>query len=224
MNTKNFTPWNPKNEHRAYYMAHNVIYDMASDYFNEKEKNMPLAHIRGRDPISYDRYKASGRSPWMDNPQYYFPKWTVRGFTDVLTTKCEQWFGHNCHEMIVGMFNSNGWKNIEEAINGTDNYKELCELWDRWFEGRRKSFMEKMNKEVMKMSGVPAKVPSAHGGVANLLKTLTKTMVSRGASLDTIAKVQYAICTQAGIYIPSEFLTDVAVALDYTREQRNDYQ
>jgi hypothetical protein len=91
----------------------------------------------------------------------------------------------------------------------------LCNRWDNWFEGRRKTFLENMNKEIIKMTGNPAKTPSSHGGVANLLKVLTKTMLQRGASLDTIAKTQYAICTQAGIYIPSEFLTDVSVALDY---------
>ena len=80
--------------------------------------------------------------------------------------------------------------------------------------------MEKINQEIIKMSGVPAKAPSSHGGVANLLKVLTKTMIQRGASLDTIAKIQYAVCTQAGIYIPNEFLTDVAVALDYKDQTR----
>lgn len=58
------------------------------------------------------------------------------------------------------------------------------------------------------------KLPQSHGGVANLLKVLTKTMATRGASIHTIAKVQYAVCMQAGIYIPDEFLTDVLVAAD----------
>lgn len=31
---------------------------------------------------------------------------------------------------------------------------------------------------------------------------------------DYIAKVQYAVCAQAGIYIPDEFIRDVAVTLD----------
>ena len=57
------------------------------------------------------------------------------------------------------------------------------------------------------------KRPSSHGGVANLLKTLTKTMEKQGASIQSIAKVQYTICMQAGIYIPDEFIEDVAVAL-----------
>lgn len=58
------------------------------------------------------------------------------------------------------------------------------------------------------------KNPQSHGGVANLLKVLTKTMHDQGTSIYTIAKVQYAVCMQAGIYIPDEFLTDVLVAHD----------
>lgn len=63
-------------------------------------------------------------------------------------------------------------------------------------------------------NGVPqnGKAPQSHGGVANLLKVLTKTMYDQGSSVYTIAKVQYAVCVQAGIYIPEEFLTDVLVA------------
>ena len=215
MEPERFSPWDPNNEHRAYYMAHNVIYDMASDYFHKIEK--PIIRLKGKyhDATKAEKEAVSGRSPWMDNPQYYFPKWSQRGYTSVLDTKCEQWFHHNCTDMIYGMFRCNGWNNIEDAIKGTHNYKGLCNRWDNWFEGRKKKFMEKMNEQIIKQNGVPAKIASSHGGVANLLKVLTKTMISRGASLDTIAKTQYAVCTQAGIYIPNEFLTDCAVALDY---------
>lgn len=54
--------------------------------------------------------------------------------------------------------------------------------------------------------------PQSHGGVANLLKVLTKTMHEQGSGIETIAKVQYTVCMQAGIYIPDEFLADVLVA------------
>lgn len=215
MEIKKFTPWNPNNEHRAYYMAHNVIYDMANDYFNQIEK--PIIRLKGKyhDATKAEKESVSGRHPWFDNPQYYFPKWTTRGASAVLDTKCEQWFHHNCEGMIYGMFRSNGWKDIGDAIKGTHNYKGLCNRWDNWFERKKDSFMAKMNEDIVKASGVPAKMPSSHGGVANLLKVLTKTMLQRGTSLDTIAKTQYAICTQAGIYIPNEFLTDVSVVMDY---------
>ena len=216
ININNFSPWNPRNEHRAYYMAHNVIYDMASDYFHEKEK-VPIK-IKGRDVTASDRYAASGRSPWLDNPQYYFPKWAKKGVPNELDNKCESWFHKNCHKAIIGMFHANGWKNIEEAIAGAQDYKDLCNAWDKWFENRREEFMKKQNEEIIKVSGVPAKVTGSHGGVANLLKILTKTMMQRGASLDSIAKVQWSVCKQAGIYIPNEFLTDVSVLIDYNEQ------
>ena len=57
------------------------------------------------------------------------------------------------------------------------------------------------------------KRPNSHGGVANLLKVLTKTMEKQGADIRSIAKMQYTVCMQAGIYIPDEFIEDVAVAL-----------
>lgn len=217
-NEKRFTPWNPNNEHRAYYMAHNVIYDMANDYFTEHEKPKYLVHIKYHTPTTAEKSAISGRSPWFDNPQYYFPKWSARGQKDTLDTKCEQWFHRNCTDMIQGMFRRHGWKDIGEAVKGTKDYKELCDKWDEWFEKRRTSFMKKQNNEIMNLKGIPAKVPSSHGSVANLLKVLTKTMIQQGSSIGTIAKVQYSVCMQAGIFIPNEFLTDVAVALDYKDE------
>lgn len=205
----------PNNEHKAFYMAHNVIYDMADEYFKKFEK--PIMRIKGtyHDATQMEKEKASGRYPWFSNPQYYFPKWTARGATGKLDFKCESWFHNNCEKMLQGMFNCYGYKDIEGAIKCTSTYKELCFIWDEYFLRRRKNFMEKQNNEIVKRTGIPAKMPSSHGGVANLLKTLTKTMIMQGSSVRTIAKVQYAICQQAGIYIPSEFLTDVAVVLEY---------
>lgn len=216
-----FSPWNPHNEHRAYFMAHNVLYDMAQDYFAEIEK--PIIRLKGiyGYPTSGEKAKYSGRSPWFDNPQYYFPKWTKQGRSAVLDTKCEQWFHSNCKPMIEGMFRVYKWDGIGEAIEHTQNYAELCGIWDGWFEQKKERFMKKQNEVIKQTTGLPAKMPNSHGGVANLLKTLTKTMTLQGASIQSIAKVQYAICTQAGIYIPNEFLTDVAVALDYNERIEN---
>ena len=39
-------------------------------------------------------------------------------------------------------------------------------------------------------------------------------MEKQGSDITSIAKVQYTICVQAGIYIPDEFIRDVAVTLD----------
>ena len=75
--------------------------------------------------------------------------------------------------------------------------------------------MENMKTDIQEIRGLSArKTPQSHGGVANLLKGLTKTMEKQGSDIASIAKVQYAICVQAGIYIPDEFIRDVAVTLD----------
>ena len=63
--------------------------------------------------------------------------------------------------------------------------------------------------EVAKLNGRQI----THGGIANLLKVLTRTMEKQGADIRSIAKVQYTICRQAGILIPEEFIEDVAVIL-----------
>lgn len=109
MDVRKFTPWNPHNEHKAFYMAHNVIYDMANDYFSTIEKDPnTLVHIKGRDPLDRDKAEASGRYPWFSNPQYYFPTWTKRGASSELDKRCERWFFKNCEPMIFGMFHCNG--------------------------------------------------------------------------------------------------------------------
>lgn len=75
--------------------------------------------------------------------------------------------------------------------------------------------MENMKTDIQGIRGLSArKTPQSHGGVANLLKVLTKTMEKQGSDIASIAKVQYAVCVQAGIYIPDEFIRDVAVTLD----------
>jgi hypothetical protein len=88
-----------------------------------------------------------------------------------------------------------------------------------WFEKKRKELREYMKKgelAIVKADLETVKISQkqiTHGGVANLLKVLTKTMEKQGADIRSIAKVQYTICTQAGILIPDEFIEDVAVIL-----------
>lgn len=206
--------WNPNNPHRASYSAHNRLYDMADEYFSGQfEVWACLRENNGKLRMDFNREKTD---KWFAHSVCYFPLWTKKGHsTGELSGRCESWFQKNCDRLIQGFFNANGYKNIEGAIQNTDHFNDLTAKWDEWFERKRKSWMKKYEAEVMSKKGVPAKMPSSHGGVANLLKTLTKTMTLQGASIQSIAKVQYAVCTQAGIYIPNEFLTDVAVALDY---------
>lgn len=83
--------------------------------------------------------------------------------------------------------------------------------------------MKKMDTDIQKWKQfIPGNKPQSHGGVANLLKVLTRTMEKQGSDIQNIAKVQYAVCVQAGIYIPDDFIRDVAVTLDMDNESEGD--
>lgn len=110
---------------------------------------------------------------------------------------------------------------MENAMRQTGKFSVLFDTFREDFAYRRNKFMEKTNdlidvkKGELKRQG---KMPQSHGGVANLLKVLTQTMKAQGSSIKTIAKVQYTVCIQAGIYIPEEFITDVLVAANIENE------
>lgn len=148
----------------------------------------------------------SGRQKWSLN---YF----VHG-------KCERYFEDNS-EKIISNFLHDTYGNIENAVLKTDRFMELAEEFQRWFDERRAKFMEQTDTDIQKWKETCATAkPQSHGGVANLLKVLTKTMEKQGADIANIAKVQYAVCVQAGIYIPDEFVRDVAVTLDMKEAER----
>ena len=201
--------WDYGNKHRAYYMIHNALYDMADKYFESIEKNVKSKG--GREVLSEDKYKVSGRREWMGNFQFYFPIWFAKGRPKWTSVMAEQWFRDNNEILINKFFLDWGYKNIADAIENTSSFNRLCKNWDIFFEEMRRRFMVKCKNEVAK-TGKQIKA-SSHGGVANLLKTLTKTMELQNASIQSIAKVQYTVCMQAGIYIPDEFITDVSTAV-----------
>ena len=138
----------------------------------------------------------------------------VRGFAYFLHRKCEQYFEDNSKK-IISNFLHDTYGDIETAVLKTENFMELSEEFQMWFDERRAKFMEQTDTDIQKWKeACGATKPQLHGGVANLLKVLTKTMEKQGADIANIAKVQYAVCVQAGIYIPDEFVRDVAVTLD----------
>ena len=137
-----------------------------------------------------------------------------------------------CHDKCVAFFNKNSEKIcmafIKEEYHGDVEYamfktKEFTVLYQKfldWFADKRREFQMQFNvSEAKKQMLENGKRPNSHGGVANLLKTLTKTMEKQGASIQSIAKVQYTVCMQAGIYIPDEFIEDVAVALSVMEDK-----
>ena len=133
---------------------------------------------------------------------------------DSLLRKAWLYFNEN-EEKIVDIYIRNRWENdLRKAMRETGSCRILHEDYLQYYADRRKKFLEQTEKalEQARESNLKRlKTPSSHGGVANLLKVLTKTMVEQGSSILTIAKVQYAICIQAGIMLPNEFLTDVLV-------------
>lgn len=134
--------------------------------------------------------------------------------------KCWRYYVENGMK-IIKAFIGQKYGSTECAMRQAKTFDALFDEFLNWFEERRKEFMDKVNTQLKDKKtelSIAGKLPQSHGGVANLLKVLTKTMYARGTSIHTVAKVQYAVCMQAGIYIPDEFLTDVLVAADIMEE------
>ena len=118
----------------------------------------------------------------------------------------------------------------EKAYEHTERKEELIQRYIEWFAEKRKEMRKGMESSIKQEIESIAKkdetcvsvyknVRGNQGGVANLLKVLTRTMERQGADIRSIAKVQYSICKQAGIMIQEEFIEDVAVVLYAEAEQ-----
>lgn len=189
--------------------------DMAQKVFDKKSK--PLVRLKGECPkeSEFDNKQKT----YFDNSSSWYQFTWQRGRCGWgsqywLTAKCENYFEANSERFILN-FLSETYGDIETAVAQTECFTELWNGFQRWFDERRKRFMEQTELDIQKWKGICGSAkPQSHGGVANLLKVLTKTMEKQGADIQNIARVQYAVCVQAGIYIPDEFIRDVAVTLD----------
>jgi len=175
-----------------------------------------LIHRKGEDPM-FTEWDAKYDTYFQGSTWYSFTWLGGRcgfGYRYFLKASCELYFEKHARQ-IISLFLSESYSSIEEAILETDCFLELWNAFEKWFDNRRNKFMENMKADIQEIRSVSArKTPQSHGGVANLLKVLTKTMEKQGSDIESIAKVQYAVCVQAGIYIPDEFIRDVAVTLD----------
>lgn len=136
--------------------------------------------------------------------------------------KCAAFFNRKSSFLCLIFLTQKYDGDIEQAMSITGNFTTLYQQFLEWFDEKRRDFQMEFNvSEAKKQMLKNGKRPNSHGGVANLLKTLTKTMENQGASIQSIAKVQYTICMQAGIYIPDEFIEDVAVALSVMEGDEN---
>ena len=186
--------------------------------------------IRDRTPLVYPQGRRWGRKvdPWEDFfanantgirwnylPHKRLDHRTYRPGSDL--SKSWLWFNEKSDRIIDGYIRCKYGGDIRKAMQECGTYDAMHDDYLAFFAERRKRFMAKTEALTAKTGEELAKkgkLPQSHGGVANLLKVLTKTMKEQGSAINTIAKMQYAICIQAGIYVIPEFLTDVLVADD----------
>ena len=126
------------------------------------------------------------------------------------------YFSRNGDKLFKAFIKDKYKDDLRKACLTAKNFDTLYNEFEEWFSERRSAFMDK-TMELIKQIHPDIKdfkqiKTNSHGGVANLLKVLTKTMHEQGSTIKTIAKTQYLVCIQAGVYLPEEFLTDVLVA------------
>lgn len=185
----------------------------------------PLVKIKGRSSPFIDFYGAQNESNFRYNWHVLPLKKMNRRGRDSQQYRNRQaawiYFNENADRMREHYLRVKYNRDLRQAMFEAKTFDALFQGFSDYFEERKNRFMDKTNQLIdAKQEALAAvgKHPQSHGGVANLLKVLTKTMHDQGASIYTIAKVQYAICMQAGIFIPDDFLTDVLVAHEMIEE------
>lgn len=121
-------------------------------------------------------------------------------------------------DMLCDTFIYQTYGNTRKAMLYEKTFDNLWNSFQEWFNAKRSGYMADVTQMIISLrkglveQGVTKnpKVQS-YGGVASLIKELSTTMKQQGASIKSIAQMQYLICLQAGIYIPEEFITDVLV-------------
>lgn len=182
--------------------------------------NPPLVRLKGDKaevPINPFKNFVDGEFGWFDT--YIVRMSKPRAMCH---DKCVAFFDKNAEKICTAFMREEYHSDVEYAMFKTMDFMVLFQKFLNWFADKRREFQMQFNvSEAKKQMLENGKRPNSHGGVANLLKTLTKTMEKQGASIQSIAKVQYTICMQAGIYIPDEFIEDVAVALSVMEGDEN---
>ena len=178
------------------------------------DKHTQLVRLKGGWPKPKNEFENYFK--W-DDKYYTWDGWLVKKVSDSrkdnIIRDAFLYFVHG--EKLRDAYIKQKYGDLETAMRQTVKFSVLFNTFLEDFAYRRNKFMEQTNdllnikKGELKRQG---KLPQSHGGVANLLKVLTQTMKAQGSSIKTIAKVQYTICIQAGIYVPEEFITDVLVS------------
>lgn len=180
--------------------------------------NPPLVRLKGdKKNISTNPFNdfVNGEFGWFDT--YLIGMSRPRAMCH---DKCVEFFNQKSSFLCLIFLTQKYDGDMESAMTKTGKFTVLYQEFLNWFGEKRRDFQMEFNvSEAKKQVLENGKRPNSHGGVANLLKTLTKTMEKQGASIQSIAKVQYTVCMQAGIYIPDEFIEDVAIALSVMDEK-----
>lgn len=194
--------------------------ELAQSVFEEKCERK-LLRLKGK-PIRENEWDRKRITYFNGSDMYAFFPWDFsRKNLGLLNFKAREYFQTNSAE-ITRLFINERYGSVVTAIEQTHYFTQIIKEFVKWFDKRREKFLEDMSTAIAEVKKFQmADKPQSHGGVANLLKVLTKTMEKQGADITNIAKVQYAVCVQAGIYIPSEFIQDVAVAMDVIKEAGN---
>lgn len=188
---------------------------------SEVAKPFPLVRLKGY-------YKpVSPFAPFFGDGWYVYD-WNILPLSKVgrsrrgsIPREAWMWFNDNADAIVGAYIRKRHNGNLEHAMIWFGTFDALYNDFKSYFEERKKAFMEKTENALQKRKSELAQKgekPQSYGGVANLLKVLAKTSLEQGSSIQTVAKVQYAVCMQAGIFIPDEFLTDVYTAMDIMKE------
>ena len=184
------------------------------------DKHTQMVKLKGAWPKPKNEFE--NFISWNDH-YYTWDGWLVKRVMDSRTENViRDAFNYFTHaEKLRDAYIRQKYGTMENAMRQTRKFSVLFDTYLEDFAYRRNKFMEKTNDLIEVKKGElkrQGKMPQSHGGVANLLKVLTQTMKAQGSSIKTIAKVQYTVCIQAGIYIPEEFITDVLVAANIENE------
>lgn len=178
------------------------------------DKHTQLVRLKGGWPRPKNEFENYFK--W-DDKYYVWDGWLVKKVSDSrkdnIIRDAFLYFVHG--EKLRDAYIKQKYGDLESAMRQTGKFSVLFNTFLEDFAFRRNKFMEQTNDLLNLKTGElkrQGKLPQSHGGVANLLKVLTQTMKAQGSSIKTIAKVQYTICIQAGIYVPEEFITDVLVS------------
>ena len=216
-----------------------ALYDIVTDVGNSKRLTppFPLYAVKGDSCQAYQRRKREYeiseelRDMWLGKTASIAALLNVKlpkGYCSKRKIEAERFFLRSKDWSEVFYTDCYGGK--EKAYEQTERKEELIQRYIEWFAEKRKEMrkgmesgikqeIERIAKKDETCVNVYKNVRGNQGGVANLLKVLTKTMERQGADIRSIAKVQYSICQQAGIMIPEEFIEDVAVVLYAEAEQ-----